>query len=377
MIRHLDFRKLAFIIVIFLVPLACNVPGGSDPEPTSAIDTNQVVETSVAQTVAASSGGEQGGGDADDSPDPTSAGESQDTPTATISATAELTATPSIPVIHVSIDTNCRYGPGTVYDPPVGALLVGESAQVLGKNLEGTFYYIDKNCYVWTNYVTVEAGNINNVPIFTPVPTPTATATPDVPVISFAGTWKSDCQSATCDDVILAINGNQVTGSYANGDGIIEGTITDNRLTGVWKRNNLQGSIDFWLADDGKTWQGNYGGYYAWCGAQDGVSLPNPCGVSTFYGSWKTDCGGANCDEMILEQDGEQVSGTYAGGSGTVSGTVNGSIFSGTWNRNNTSGAFTFFMTTNGNQFQGNYNGSSAWCGYNSGNAFPNPCLKQ
>lgn len=374
--RHLNLQKLAFIIAVFLVPLACNLPGGSDPEATSTLDSDLAVEASVAQTVAASSGGQEDGEGS--SANPTSAGESQDAPAATISATIEPTATPSIPVIHVSVDTNCRYGPGTVYDPPVNALLVGETAQVLGRNSEGTFYYIDKNCYVWTNYVTVEAGNINSVPIFTPVPTPTATLTPTPTEdpITFAGTWKTDCQSSTCDELTLEINGDQVTGTYANGDGEIEGTITDNHLSGIWKRNNNQGSIDFWLSDDGQTWLGNYGGYYGWCGARDGVNLPTPCSVSSWYGTWKTDCGGSNCDELILEQDGEQVSGTYAAGVGSVSGTVDGNTFSGTWDRNNNSGSFAFYLASNAKLFQGNYDGNFAWCGYNSGNAFPNPFLK-
>ena len=78
---------------------------------------------------------------------------------------------------------------------------------------------------------------------------------------------------------------------------------------------------------------------------------------------------------MVLQQDGTQVSGIYGGGSGTVSGVVNGSTFSGTWMRNGSSGNFTFEMVMNGDQFQGHYAAATQWCGHRNGAGNPNPCL--
>src|SRR5512139_2825351 len=47
------------------------------------------------------------------------------TPTVTFAPAPIPTATPAIPLISVSVDTNCRFGPGKVYDF-TGALLVGQ-----------------------------------------------------------------------------------------------------------------------------------------------------------------------------------------------------------------------------------------------------------
>lgn len=374
--RYSKFQYFLTLFVIILATAACNVPGGSDEDPTATIDANQSIETSVAQTVAAqgsedgegdTSGDGEGGGDSPseeaDSP------EEENTATPTVTQPPEPTATPSIPVIHVSVDTNCRYGPGIVYDPPVTYLPAGEPAQVLGKDPNGDFYYIDKNCYVWTNYVTVEAGNINSVPIFTPMPTPT-------PGITFAGTWETACANATCGDLTLEINGDQVTGSYADGDGEIEGTLVDNHIAGIWERNGFTGTIDFWLSDDGQNWIGNYDGNTAWCGVRPDGTLPNPCKLATWYGTWETNCAAGTCDQLVIVQNRYKITGTYANGDGTIEGTAEIDVLIGTWFRNNLSGTIGFYMRANGEHFQGNYGGSSAWCGSRDGLSYPNPCKK-
>jgi hypothetical protein len=76
-----------------------------------------------------------------------------------------------------------------------------------------------------------------------------------------------------------------------------------------------------------------------------------------------------------LVQDGVNVSGTYASGSATVSGTVDGNVFSGTYDRGGT-GNFTFYLTSSGSAFAGNWGGTNMWCGYMGAGAFPSPCLK-
>ncbi len=98
-------------------------------------------------------------------------------PTATLSLTPPLTSTPSIPLISVSKDTNCRVGPGSAYDRN-GALMVGETAEVVASDPTGRYWYI-KNpdqangyCWLWTEYATL-SGNTSALPVFTPPPTPT------------------------------------------------------------------------------------------------------------------------------------------------------------------------------------------------------------
>jgi hypothetical protein len=100
------------------------------------------------------------------------------TPTDTPSPTS--TATPSIVTISVTVDTNCRSGPGKVYDY-LGGLFVGETAEVLGKSSSGNYWYIrlPKNpgtfCWVTGEYATVN-GDTAILPVFTPAPTPTPAA---------------------------------------------------------------------------------------------------------------------------------------------------------------------------------------------------------
>lgn len=104
------------------------------------------------------------------------------TPTQALSATPTLTFTPLIPLISVSVPTNCRNGPGKVYDM-VGALLVGEIAEVYGRDPTSNYWYIrnpdwgDEFCWVWGEYATL-TGPVLLLPIFTPPPTPTPTFTP-------------------------------------------------------------------------------------------------------------------------------------------------------------------------------------------------------
>jgi hypothetical protein len=99
------------------------------------------------------------------------------TPTLTWTPTPVFTATPTVPLISVSVATNCRVGPGRIYDR-VGALLVGQTAEVIGRNNAGNYWYIRNPsrttdfCWLWGEYATV-SGNLAALPIYTPPPTPT------------------------------------------------------------------------------------------------------------------------------------------------------------------------------------------------------------
>jgi len=84
-------------------------------------------------------------------------------------------------MVTVSVDTNCRTGPGVVYDR-VGGLLVGEQAVVVGKYSAGNYWIINNpdssgTCWLWGQYATV-TGNTAGLPEYTPPPTPTPTITP-------------------------------------------------------------------------------------------------------------------------------------------------------------------------------------------------------
>ena len=104
------------------------------------------------------------------------------TPTASLTATPAFTPTSPVPLISVSVNTNCRSGPGKVYDME-GALLVGEIAEVYGRDPTNNYWYIrnpdadPQFCWVWGKYATL-IGPALLLPAFTPPPTPTATLTP-------------------------------------------------------------------------------------------------------------------------------------------------------------------------------------------------------
>jgi hypothetical protein len=62
----------------------------------------------------------------------------------------------------------------------VGALLIGEIAEVVGRNPTGNYWYIrnpDQSngfCWLWGEYATL-TGNTSVLPVYTPPPTPTPT----------------------------------------------------------------------------------------------------------------------------------------------------------------------------------------------------------
>lgn len=177
-------RVYIFIAVLLIAAIACAVPGTAVPNEGS-------ISTAAAQTVIA--------------------GLTQSAPQETLPPTLELemtatptfTFTPEIPTltptqtqtplpiftptsavatISVSVPTNCRVGPGKVYDR-VGALLVGQIAEVYGRDPTGNYWYIRNPgggaqfCWVWGEYATL-AGPYLVLPVYTPPPTPTPTMTP-------------------------------------------------------------------------------------------------------------------------------------------------------------------------------------------------------
>lgn len=101
------------------------------------------------------------------------------------------------PSVQVSVDTNCRSGPGKSYTW-LGALMVGEEAVITGKDPSGIYWYIANPdwegayCWIWGFYATI-SGNTAPLPIYTPGPTPTPEAnfsTDFHQVESCGGAWQ-------------------------------------------------------------------------------------------------------------------------------------------------------------------------------------------
>lgn len=210
----------------------------------------------------------------------------------------------------------------------------------------------------------------------TPTPTPTASATP---TLIGGGLWGGVWDS-TYQQMNLVQTGNTVVGTYANGEGTLNGSVSGNRLSGTWTRSGNSGTFDFWIEGSGLRWHGNWDKTNAWCGHRTGQTDLSPCGVSTWYGTWTSNCESAvPCGDITMTQSGDSVSGSFNVGS--LTGAVNGPELVGTWTRNpgaptQVTGNFHFYMSTDGRQFQGNYNMTSFWCGHRSGASDPTPCLR-
>ena len=80
-----------------------------------------------------------------------------------------LTFTPTVPVASPKdVAVNCRFGPGTAW-VAISALNIGQSAQIVGKNSDGSWWYIvdpfnsGRNCWVSVG-VTNASGNLASIP---------------------------------------------------------------------------------------------------------------------------------------------------------------------------------------------------------------------
>lgn len=161
--------------------LACNLPfvSGQSESDTGALQTS-VAGTLVAQltetAAAAPATAEPVLTPEVSSPEPLP------TASATLMPTTTLTPTPSVPMVGVTVNTNCRAGPGVAYDY-LGALLVGESSEIVGRDPTGNYWYIRNPdnpagfCWLWGEYAQ-PVGNFGSLPILTPPPSPTPTYTP-------------------------------------------------------------------------------------------------------------------------------------------------------------------------------------------------------
>ena len=161
--------------VLAIVSLACVLPSTVTPDP-------NFINTAIAQTIAA--GVTQAASSNVpiilESPTITQTFTPELptlTSTETLTPTPVFTSTPLVPFISVSVATNCRVGPGRQYDR-VGALLVGEIAEVYGRDPTGAYWYIrnpdpgPEFCWLWGEYATL-VGNVDILPVYTPPPTPT------------------------------------------------------------------------------------------------------------------------------------------------------------------------------------------------------------
>jgi hypothetical protein len=94
--------------------------------------------------------------------------------------TPEATAAPAIPQAAISENTNCRSGPGTVYDLVYSAL-AGSQFTIIAGSAVPEYVVIEipgkpgQTCWLWTRYASL-SGDVNSLPKQAPPPTPTPSA---------------------------------------------------------------------------------------------------------------------------------------------------------------------------------------------------------
>ena len=186
---HMSWKKFsaAASIMLLVFVSACNLPaitnGGiaTNPPVTVPIDTQvaqMVAATLAAQTVLANSLA---------SPTSMPTDTPQFTFTPSLTPTFTYTSTSTIPMVSVSVNTNCRSGPGDPYSI-LGVLVVGQTAEVVGHSPLNDNWIVKLpgsavTCWLWAQYATV-TGNTAGLPVVNPPPTPTPTGSFNVVYIS-------------------------------------------------------------------------------------------------------------------------------------------------------------------------------------------------
>lgn len=242
----------------------------------SGVDTQSVVETAIAQTQQFSELQTAAAGtSASDTPQ----GEDEPSP-------AEETATPSLPLVSVSQNTNCRTGPGVNYGY-VTTIEAGTQHEVVA--VFDANYVLIRNpnasgdCWLWLQYADTKVFDSFNLPQATQPPTPAPTHTP-TPTWNWNGTWTM-WWGNNVYVVPLTVSGNKISGSFGEGVQmiVIEGTLSNNgqNVSGTWTYPQGEGDGNFeWQLKAGNPNQfvgNNNFGIAPWCGATSGASKPNPC----------------------------------------------------------------------------------------------------
>jgi hypothetical protein len=166
-----------FLAILFssILGLTAACSGGTG---SPAQDPTAVIETRVAELVAATAAAQQAvGTNVAATLTAMSLTSPAQTPPAAPSSEPAATITPFPPMVSVAVQTNCRSGPGTSYEV-LGMLNVGESAQVVGRSLNNDNWIIKLpsnpgvTCWLWGQYAALR-GDAAGLPVIAPPPTPT------------------------------------------------------------------------------------------------------------------------------------------------------------------------------------------------------------
>lgn len=163
--RTTFFQLSGLLIIGALILSACNLPGNN-----AAVEITSTEPPTLPAT---------------DTPEP-SATPTEAPPTETPTETATetpvftptATATPVPPMAEVNRESNCRIGPGGIYDL-VATYQAGQILEVVARDLGGGYWFVrnpdfpTEQCYLLGQNITI-TGETAALPQFTPRPSPTA-----------------------------------------------------------------------------------------------------------------------------------------------------------------------------------------------------------
>jgi hypothetical protein len=278
---------MGIFALLLIASLSCNFPGSSQqPDETAIFMSAQLTLIAEQQKAEADQVQQAQPAQVQESTSDDSAAvqpSSTFTPEPTATATITPTATLDVPIISVTVDTNCRNGPGDVYDL-TGFLKVGEKAEVIGWEGKGNFYVIKDlrggpDCWLWANFAKVE-GDTSNLKVYAIPPTPT-------PPILWAGSWTMKVEGAIYT-ITVAQTGLNVSGGFTiagtNDTVSFSGTATANQMkvNGNYSvSNGTTGTFTWVMLSNKNQFQGeglsNINVAGEWCGGRNGQNPPSPC----------------------------------------------------------------------------------------------------
>jgi len=157
------FKRTSILIIGILILSACNLPGETataefipptEPQATATSEPTNTFTPAIPT----------------DTP--------TETPTETPTLKPSATFTPVPPMATVVRESNCRIGPGGMYDL-VATYQPGQVLEVIGKDLGNGYLFVknpekpEEQCYLLEQNLTI-TGDITVLPQFTPRPSPTA-----------------------------------------------------------------------------------------------------------------------------------------------------------------------------------------------------------
>ena len=163
--NKMQFHVLGLLVIAALILSACNMPVNDAPaeESTSTPVVSATHDLAATQTMQA---------------------KLRPTNTPTLTATQKptlepsATFTPEPPKAEVVRESNCRIGPGALYDL-VAKYPVGQLLNVVAKDLGGGYWFVqnpeklEEQCYLLAQNIKI-SGNTDVLPKFTPLPSPTS-----------------------------------------------------------------------------------------------------------------------------------------------------------------------------------------------------------